>query len=48
RSAPSALGGATRTMRPALSADTQAAISVELAKDYTNMPDDEIERHLAA
>ena len=41
---PKALG----TLRPALSADTQAAISAELAKDYTNMPVDEIERHLAA
>ncbi|ANK85004.1 MULTISPECIES: baeRF12 domain-containing protein [Rhizobium] len=41
---PKALG----TLRPALSAETQAAISAELAKDYTNLPIDEIERHLAA
>ncbi|RUL96745.1 host attachment protein [Rhizobium chutanense] len=41
---PKALGA----IRPALNADTQAAISAELAKDYTNMPVDEIERHLAA
>lgn len=41
---PRALG----TLRPALSADTQAAISAEVAKDYTNMPVNEIERHLAA
>lgn len=41
---PKALGA----LRPALSAVTQAAISAELAKDYTNMPVDEIERHLAA
>ncbi|MGO7711690.1 host attachment protein, partial [Rhizobium johnstonii] len=41
---PKALGA----LRPALSADTQAAISLEVAKDYTNMPVDEIERHLAA
>ncbi len=41
---PKALG----TLRPALSVETQAAISAELAKDYTNLPIDEIERHLAA
>ena len=41
---PKALGA----LRPALGADTQTAISVEVAKDYTNMPVDEIERHLAA
>ncbi|MDR9806204.1 host attachment family protein [Rhizobium hidalgonense] len=41
---PKALG----TLRPALRADTQAAISAEVAKDYTNMPVDEIQRHLAA
>ena len=41
---PKALG----VLRPALKADTQAAISAELAKDYTNMPIDEIERRLAA
>lgn len=41
---PKALGA----LRPALGADTQTAISVEVAKDYTNMPIDEIERHLAA
>ncbi|MBP2446676.1 host attachment protein [Rhizobium leguminosarum] len=41
---PKALG----TLRPALRADTQAVITAEVAKDYTNMPVDEIERHLAA
>ena len=41
---PRALGA----LRPALNADTQAAISAEVAKDYTNMPVNEIERHLAA
>jgi len=41
---PKALG----TLRSNLSADAQAAISGELAKDYTNMPVDEIERSLAA
>jgi len=41
---PKALGA----LRPALGPDTQTAISVEVAKDYTNMPVDEIERHLAA
>ncbi|MGR4845096.1 host attachment protein [Rhizobium sp. LARHSG275] len=41
---PKALGA----LRPALSADTQAVITAEVAKDYTNMPVDEIERHLAA
>ncbi|MFC5760723.1 host attachment protein [Rhizobium sp. GCM10022189] len=41
---PRALG----TLRPNLSADVQAAISAEVAKDYTNLPVDEIERHLAA
>jgi protein required for attachment to host cells len=41
---PKALG----TLRPNLSPDAQAAISAEVAKDYTNMPVDEIERHLAA
>ena len=41
---PKALGA----LRPALGADTQTAITVEVAKDYTNMPVDEIERHLAA
>jgi protein required for attachment to host cells len=41
---PTALG----TLRPNLSADTQAAISAEVAKDYTNLPVDQIERHLAA
>ncbi|EJJ27149.1 MULTISPECIES: baeRF12 domain-containing protein [unclassified Rhizobium] len=41
---PRALG----TLRPNLSADAQAAISAEVAKDYTNLPIDQIERHLAA
>ena len=41
---PRALG----TLRPNLSADAQAAISAEVAKDYTNLPVDQIERHLAA
>jgi protein required for attachment to host cells len=41
---PRALG----TLRPSLSADAQAVISAELAKDYTNLPIDQIERHLAA
>lgn len=41
---PRALG----TLRPVLSADAQAAISAEVAKDYTNLPVDQIERRLAA
>jgi len=41
---PRALG----TLRPNLSADAQATISAEVAKDYTNLPIDQIERHLAA
>ncbi|MBW9052987.1 host attachment protein [Rhizobium mesosinicum] len=41
---PRALGA----LRPNLSADVQAAISAEVAKDYTNLPVDQIERHLAA
>jgi protein required for attachment to host cells len=41
---PEALG----TLRPNLSADVQAAILAEVAKDYTNLPVDQIERHLAA
>ncbi len=41
---PRALG----TLRPNLSADAQAVISAEVAKDYTNLPIDQIERHLAA
>ncbi|MBB3591923.1 protein required for attachment to host cells [Rhizobium sp. BK529] len=41
---PRALGA----LRPNLSAEAQAAISAEVAKDYTNLPVDEIERHLAA
>ncbi|NLS02929.1 host attachment protein [Rhizobium sp. P32RR-XVIII] len=41
---PKALG----TLRPNLSPDVQAALSAEVAKDYTNMPVGEIERHLAA
>ena len=41
---PKALG----QIRPSLSADTQAAITAELAKDLTNLPVDQIERHLAA
>ena len=41
---PRALG----TLRPKLSADAQAVISAEVAKDYTNLPIDQIERHLAA
>lgn len=41
---PRALG----TLRPNLSSDAQAAISAEVAKDYTNLPIDQIERHLAA
>ncbi|MFP3542247.1 host attachment family protein [Rhizobium sp. SIMBA_035] len=41
---PKALG----TLRPVLSAGAQAAISAEVAKDYTNLPVDQIERHLAA
>ncbi|AUW41617.1 hypothetical protein CUJ84_Chr001219 [Rhizobium leguminosarum] len=41
---PKALGA----LRPALRADTLAVITAEVAKDYTNMPVDEIERHLAA
>ena len=41
---PKALG----QIRPSLSADTQAAITAEVAKDLTNFPIDQIERHLAA
>lgn len=41
---PRALG----TLRPVLSAHAQAAISAEIAKDYTNLPIDQIERRLAA
>lgn len=41
---PKALG----QIRPSLSADTQAVITAELAKDLTNLPVDQIERHLAA
>lgn len=41
---PKALG----KLRPNLSADAQAAITSELAKDLTNIPIDQIERHLAA
>jgi protein required for attachment to host cells len=41
---PKALG----QIRPSLSADTQAAITAEVAKDLTNFPVDQIERHLAA
>jgi protein required for attachment to host cells len=40
---PKALGA----LRPNLSADAQAAIAAEVAKDYTNMPVEEIQRHLA-
>jgi protein required for attachment to host cells len=41
---PKALGA----LRPNLSADAQAAITAEVAKDLTNFPIDQIERHLAA
>lgn len=41
---PRALGA----LRPNLSADAQAAITAEVAKDLTNFPVDQIERHLAA
>ncbi|MDM9619991.1 host attachment family protein [Rhizobium sp. S96] len=41
---PRALG----TLRASLSADVQAAVSAELAKDYTNLPVEQIERRLAA
>ncbi|KQV63881.1 host attachment family protein [Rhizobium sp. Root1220] len=41
---PRALG----TLRPNISADAQAAITGEIAKDYTNLPVDQIERHLTA
>jgi len=41
---PRALG----MLRPKLSVDAQAAISAEVVKDYTNLPVDQIERHLAA
>lgn len=41
---PKALG----QIRPNLHADTQAAITAEVAKDLTNFPVDQIERHLAA
>jgi protein required for attachment to host cells len=41
---PKALG----QIRPNLRADTQAAITAEVAKDLTNFPVDQIERHLAA
>jgi protein required for attachment to host cells len=41
---PKALG----KLRPNLSAGAQAAITFELAKDLTNIPIDQIERHLAA
>ena len=41
---PRALG----MLRPNLSVDAQAAISAEVVKDYTNLPVDQIERHLAA
>lgn len=40
---PKALGA----LRPNLSADAQAAIAAEVPKDYTNLPVEEIERHLA-
>lgn len=41
---PRALG----TLRVNLSPDTRAAISAELAKDYTNLPVEQIERRLVA
>jgi protein required for attachment to host cells len=41
---PRALG----QIRPNLRTDTQAAITAEVAKDLTNFPVDQIERHLAA
>lgn len=41
---PRALG----MLRPYLSVDAQAAITAEMVKDYTNLPIDQIERHLAA
>jgi protein required for attachment to host cells len=41
---PRALG----QIRPNLRADTQAAITAEVAKDLTNFPVEQIERHLAA
>lgn len=41
---PKALG----TLRPNLSADAKAVITAEVAKDLTNFPVDQIERHLAA
>lgn len=41
---PKALG----TLRPNLSADAQAVITAEVPKDLTNLPVDQIERHLAA
>jgi protein required for attachment to host cells len=41
---PRALG----TLRVNLTPGAQAAISAELAKDYTNLPIDQIERRLAA
>jgi protein required for attachment to host cells len=41
---PKALG----SIRPNLSSDVQAAITAEVAKDLTNFPVDQIERHLAA
>ena len=41
---PKALG----QIRPNLRADTQASITAEVAKDLTNFPVDQIERHLAA
>jgi protein required for attachment to host cells len=41
---PKALG----RIRPSLRADTQAAITAEVAKDLTNFPVDQIERHLSA
>ncbi|OCJ18145.1 hypothetical protein A6U87_04360 [Rhizobium sp. AC44/96] len=41
---PRALG----TLRASLSADVQAAVSAELAKDYINLPVEQIERRLAA
>ncbi|KAA0698151.1 host attachment protein [Neorhizobium sp. P12A] len=41
---PKALGA----LRANFSADVQAAISVEVPKDLTNFPIDQIERHLAA
>ncbi|QFY59554.1 host attachment protein [Rhizobium grahamii] len=41
---PQALG----TLRSNFTADTRAAIAGELAKDYINLPIDQIEQHLAA